>query len=306
MSRLWKYVAVLTALILVGAGGATAASFISGSKIRPRSLPANRIKHGSVSGAELSPSVRAALKSRAAKGDRGATGQTGQQGPAGSSNASPTVVTAADLKGFTFRPGGDDAAANNGTLTFTPGPATPPLGQSSLKMVTTNGKNVRLDFPPFPGNDKPLFADMSTAVYSSFINSQGNTPNTSLDVTYKVTVTGASTGTQTGFSTFVFDPSNNSDQGPTTTGAWHRHYPQRGKWYSTTPLTGGPGTSSCANTVATLCTMQQLAAASPGAVVQSVHLDIGQNNGADAGFSANVDDLRLGFTGSFSRYDLGG
>lgn len=296
MPRLWKYVAVLAALFLVGAGGATAASLINGKNIKTRSIPGNRIKRGNIGGAELSKSVRAALNKRPLKGDKGDKGDTG---PAGESNAAAVVVTGANLKGFSLRPGGDDAAANNGTLTFTPGPATPPLGQNSLKMVTTNGKPVRVDFPQFPGNDRPLFADLSTAVYSSYIN---NTPNPSLDVSFKVTVTGANTvNGGTGFSTFVFEPSNNADQGPITTGKWHRHYPQRGKWYSTGALVGG----GCTNTANT-CTMQELAAANPNAVVQSVHLDIGQNNGSDAGFSANVDDLRLGFTGSFTRYDLGG
>jgi hypothetical protein len=301
LPRLWKYVAVLAALALVGAGGATAASLIDGSKIKPRSLPANRIKRGSVSGAELTASVRRALNKRAAKGDRGAPGQPG---PAGDSNASPVVVTAQSLKGFTLSPGGDDQNANNGTLTFTPGPGEPPLGKNSLKLTSNNGKPVIVAFPPFPGNDKPLFADLSTAVYSSFINSQGTPPSPSSDVAFKVAVTGASLATDpnhSGFTTFVFEPDNNADQGAVSAGAWHRHYPQRGKWYSSRPLAGG----GCTNTANT-CTMQELAAANPDAKVEAVYLDVGQNSGSNPGFSANVDDLRLGFTGSFTRYDLGG
>jgi hypothetical protein len=301
MPRLWKYVAVLVALILVGASGATAASLINGRNIKSRSIPGNRIKHGNIGGAELSRSVRAALNKRPVKGDRGAPGQPG---PAGDSNASPIVVTAGSLKGFTLSPGGDDQNANNGTLTFTTGPATPPLGKGSLKLTSANGKPVIVAFPPFPGNDKPLFADLSTAVYSSYINSQGTPPSPSSDVAFKVAVTGArlaSDPKNSGFTTFVFEPNNNADQGAVTTGAWHRHYPQRGKWYSSRGLLGGVCTND-ANT----CTMQQLAAANPNAKVEAVYLDIGQNSGANKGFSANVDDLRLGFTGSFSRYDLGG
>jgi hypothetical protein len=225
------------------------------------------------------------------QGDTGAKGDTGPQGPAGPPGGTPIVIDDQHLDGWVLHPGA------NGATGFATGPATPPLGTGWLDMSTPDGTDVEAVLPPFPGNDQPLLADVTTATYSAYINNQGS--DSSDDIAFEIDVTGAATSAANGASTFVFEPAKNSSQGAIATNTWQRWYPSRGLWWSTNALTGG----ACSQ--ASPCPLQTLVTDNASAVVQSVHLDAGLS-GANAGFDAHVDDVRIGFDGIASRYDLGG
>ena len=82
MQRLWKVLACLLVLGLVGAGTAGAAKLITGKQVKNGSLTGADIKAGSLGTDRLSPGARASLK-----GDAGPAGAVGPQGPAGADGA---------------------------------------------------------------------------------------------------------------------------------------------------------------------------------------------------------------------------
>lgn len=303
-------VAVLV-VALVGATGAVAADLITGKDI----------KNGSIAAKDLKKKLRKKINKAGSAGTQGQQGQPGQPGANGAAGADgldsgdPRVVTADDLRGWQLLPRGTNPdPSDNGVVGFALGPATPPLGTGSLRMRTDNGKNVSAVVPLREGNDLPRLEELTTATYSSYVDAQ---PQPQLDVNLKIVVTGADacasggapgcTPTPSGFTTFVFDPSNNRDQNPDATDTWQRWDAAEGRFYSTRPLSDG----DCQNTVdpATgACTIEDFLSA-PGnrdAVVNQVRLEIGQNSGGGwSGFDGYVDDTRLGFDGDFIRYDLG-
>lgn len=317
--RRFSYAGVVSTLALFMAlgGGAFAAQhylITSTKQIKPsvlRDLEGRRGHTGPAGpagpqGAKGDAGAQGAQGPQGPRGITGDRGPEGPQGPAGPAGGEPVTVDANHLDGWVLRPRGNNPdPSDNGTITFGAGPGTPPLGSGSMDMVTTDGKNVEAVLPPFPGNDAPLLADLTTATYSTYIDNQGSSPGAGEDVAFKIEVVGAATGTTSGYTTLVYEPTNNAAQGTVTAGTWQRWYPSRGKWWSSHALTTG----HCQNTAdpsTGWCSFQTLAADNPNAKVFSVHLDIGQNSGSNPGFDASVDDVRIGWDGFPSRYDLGG
>jgi hypothetical protein len=233
----------------------------------------------------------------------------------------PRPVAADNLRGWQLLPRGTNPdPQDNGTLTFLDGPETgadgPPLGTRSLRMENgVNGKNVSAIVPIREGNDRPTISELTTATYSSYLtNTDG-----AQDVSFKVVLLGANVCTQradqagctpsaSGFTTMIFEPSNNSggaNQNPSgEEGKWHRWNARGGRWWSTRKFQAGGGTDLCPNS-GSGCTIDTLIQDSPRATVEQVRLEIGQNAGG-AAIDTSVDDVRLGFDGDFLRYDLGG
>jgi len=108
----------IVAVLLAGAGSATAASIITGKQVKDGTLTGRDVKNRSLSSSDLSKKAIAALKGR-----KGATGPAGAAGPAGAkgdkgdkgdigpsltatfSKASHSVADAQKIKGFTLAAG---------------------------------------------------------------------------------------------------------------------------------------------------------------------------------------------------------
>jgi hypothetical protein len=335
-------VACTATALVIGAGTATASSLISGSQIRNGTLTSADVKNGSLRGADirkgtitknrLSPTLRKQLALLTAqssggtkvgpqgpKGDPGGNGGKGDKGDAGANGLDsdqPRTVTDGSLRGFTLAPYGDNSTvdgrgtentAPNGTITFEAPPTPSALGTKAMRMTSKDGDpstdpdagRTVVAYAPLPvGTDKPLLRELTTADYESYVAHLGTQPN-ALDVAMKFEVLKADVGTPSGYTTVVFEPYQNGD--PDVAGVWHRHYVRSGKvWSSRTPTSG-----NC--TQAVPCPFDQFITENPDAIVQTAKLVIGQNSGIGwPGFSAFVDDVRLGFDGDFTRYDLGG
>lgn len=335
----------VTAMVVSGAT-ATAASLITGKNVKNNSLTGADTKKGSIPLGDLTPATQRLVRNgvllpnnlpgattpggQGEAGTQGAAGSNGAAGAAGADGAdgadgtngtngadsqAPRPVTAGNLRGFELLARGTNPdPSDNGVIEFVAGPATPPLGASSLRMFTQNGKNVSAIVPLREGNDKPTISELTTATYSAYVNTQ---PQPGLGVTLKLELLGtnacASGGapgcspSANGFTTLVYDPSNNTggpgENATIATDQWQRWNARGGTWFSSRPM----GDGSCQNSPTTGCTIDDVIAATPGATIQRARLEIGQNSGAAwPGFDSNTDDVRLGFDGDFLRYDLGG
>jgi hypothetical protein len=239
------------------------------------------------------------------QGLRGADGVNGKDGAAGKDGLNsdvPRQVTAANLNGWTLLPAGTNPDPTpNGTADFIADAGTP-LGAGALRLQNDlTGKNLSAMFPVRAGSAKPKLSELTTAGFASKVLAQ-TAPNQ--DVALKITVTGANTGTASGFTTLVFEGAYNRDQNADELNKWHRWNVRGGKLWSTRPLVNAPN-GSCGQTVG--CTIEEIVANSPNAVVTSVRVEVGQNGGTAAtdATDTRVDDVRLGFDGDFIRYDLG-
>jgi hypothetical protein len=240
-------------------------------------------------------------------GQPGSPGGTGPQGTPGLNSGEPRVVTATNLQGWRLAPEGDNEETSaNGTLSFTTPPVPSALGVNALQMEDVTGKSV-VAYAPFPGSglpnsgtDKPLLKELTTADYESLIASQ---PQADLDIALQIEVTGStSTHFSIGYTTVVYEPYQNGES--ETLNQWHRHYVLNGKVWSTQAASSA-NPSDC--TQAVPCPFSQFVSENPNALVQTVKLRIGQNSGAGwPGFVGDADDVRIGFDGDFTRYDLGG
>ena len=225
-----------------------------------------------------------------AKGDPGAAGTNGADG-ADSDDLRP--VTATQLNGFTLAPNGDNGDAGpNGSVTFA-AVANAPKGAGVLDMQTITGKSVVAYLPSAAGR---LLSELTSFGYASNVISA---PNTAYDVTAQIEVVkSAATAFASGYTTVVFEPYVNGNQG---TLGWHRNDVVHGKVWSTKALPSG----DCSQAVP--CPFSQFIAENPQAIVLSApKFRIGQNSGTPANDAGHyqVDDVIYGF-GTAVDFNLG-
>jgi len=244
---------------------------------------------------------------RGERGEQGPAGPQGEQGPAGPQGEpglaadQPRTVTAADLRGFTLAPKGDNGSTtDNGTLSFETPPVAPTLGAKSLKFTSSTGKPVVVYLPLPSGYDpingpRPLLGEVTKVSYGSLIHAQ---PQNALDIGFQFEVFKANVGTETGYTTVVFEPYHSGASEKLD--EWHRHAVDIAKVWSTRALPSGDCTQ------AVPCPFRVFREQNPYAEVLTAKLKIGQNSGQGwPGFEGYVDDLSFGF-GPVTRYDFGG
>lgn len=100
------WVVAVGALVLSSAGGAVAASQITGAQVKNSSLTGKDVKNKSLTRADFSGSVAGPQGPRGAQGAQGGTGPQGAQGPQGP--AGPSALSA-----ITVQSGGLTVAAND-------------------------------------------------------------------------------------------------------------------------------------------------------------------------------------------------
>lgn len=163
---------------------------------------------------------------------------------------------------------------------FVPGPATPPLGTGSFQTSTvTGGEKVFLFNFDHVGTK---LADVNSIAYSTYRTAGSAQQVAALNVVIDFdgpTVDG-------GFSTLVFEPVYNTDQGPVVSGEWQDWTATgSGVWWSTRPINGQcPGaTDACDKTWA------EIVANNPDATVLG---GVGVNQGSgNPGLQTAVDAL---------------
>ena len=180
--------------------------------------------------------------------------------------------------------------AGNGA--FVTGPGTPPLGVGSISLTT-----------PTPADKVQLFnfdhigtklADVRSMSYSTY-----RTTGTAEQVTaINVVIDFDGPGTATGFSTLVFEPVYNPDQGAVVSSQWQNWDAYNGGnaiWWSTRPING-----VCAREC--YVTWKQIVSNNPDAVILG-GFGLNQGSGGNA-LIASADALHLDTQNSSITYDF--
>ncbi len=118
--------------------------------------------------------------------------------------------------------------AHPGTAIFREGPATPPLGTGSLQLSTHSGSDKVFAFNF--DHVGTLAAEVDDIAYSTY----RTTGNLQQVAALNVVIDYNGPDVAGGFSTLVFEPVYNTDQGPVTSGTWQDWTADgSGLWWST-------------------------------------------------------------------------
>ena len=179
--------------------------------------------------------------------------------------------------------------AGNGA--FVLGPGSPPLGVGSLQLVTPTGAD-KVTLFNYDHVGTPL-ADIDAMSYATYRTSGTGDQVAALNI--QVDVNGAAPG---GFTTLVFEPVYNTDQGAVVSGQWQEWDAYNGGqaiWWSSNPIPGAPNRD-------TFVTWDAIVAANPDAVIVG-GFGVNQGSGNPALTSA-VDKLTIGYDGMSVTYDF--
>ncbi|HEX6178015.1 MAG TPA: Calx-beta domain-containing protein, partial [Thermoanaerobaculia bacterium] len=207
------------------------------------------------------------------------------------------VVTPSNLQGWV------PVTSGTSTITFEPGPATPPLGGGSVELaVGSDGSGAaQLRHPSMDGT---LLADLTQLSYSAYVDqdgSGGQAPYIILSVDYD------GNGTTDDLLFFepiyqgaTFCPSN--VQGPLVVDTWQTWNATAGCWWSLNNTAGaGPGTN--VKPLSTILAAQpnaRLATDTTGAI----RIVAGFGAGAWDNFIGNVDNVSIGSGSTSTVYDF--
>jgi len=180
---------------------------------------------------------------------------------------------------------------NAGTAVFRNGPTGAPLGFGSLELATPTGADKIQAFNY--DHTGTLLADVDAMGYSNYRSAGSAQQTTAINV--EVDVNGADPA---GFTTLVFEPVYNTDQGTVQTGVWQDWDAYNGgnaRWWSTKNIPG-----ACAFDC--FVTWDAIVAANPNAVIVGAYgLNQGSGNG---GLTASNDALVFGANGDSVTYDF--
>lgn len=162
------------------------------------------------------------------------------------------------------------------------GPATPPSGGGSYELVTPTGADKATLFN-FDHIGTPL-ADVDKIGYSTYRTAGELQQVAALNI--QVDVNGAAPG---GFTTLVFEPVYNTDQGVVTSGVWQTWDAYNGGqaiWWSSNAIPSAPNRD-------TFVSWDTIVAANPDAVIVG-GFGINQGSGNNA-LTTAADNLSLGY-----------
>ena len=179
-------------------------------------------------------------------------------------------------------------AAGDGDVRI--GPATPPSGVGSYELVTPTGADKATLFN-FDHINTPL-ADVDTIGYSTYRTAGQGSQVAALNI--QVDVNGAAPG---GFTTLVFEPVYNLNQGTVQDGVWQTWDAFNGGnaiWWSSNPIPSAPNRD-------TFVTWNTIVAANPDAVIGAVGINQGSGNPA---LTTAVDNFKFGYGDDCFTYDF--
>jgi hypothetical protein len=179
-----------------------------------------------------------------------------------------------------------------GTGAFHAGPPTPPSGVGSLETITpTDADKVTLFNYDHVGT---ALADIDKIGYATYRVS-GASPNQVPAINIQVDVNGAAPG---GFTTLVFEPVYNTNQGVIQDGVWQTWDAYNGGnavWWSSSPIPSAPNRD-------TFVSWNTIVAANPAAVIVG-GFGVNQGSGNPA-LTASSDVLTIGSNGDCVTYDF--
>jgi hypothetical protein len=183
-----------------------------------------------------------------------------------------------------------------GYFEFVPGPGTPPLGSGSLHLVTPVGPagnlgqaKVQLGNGDYTGTLLSAIDNMSYSTYRS----SASTGSAVQVPAYELAV-----NTSAGFTTLVFEPVYNTDQGAIVNDTWQSWDAFNGgnaRWWSSHAIGGGQCAFDCYRT------WSQIVADNPGASIQGELINQGSGN---PGIDANVDAYTFGANGNATTWNF--
>jgi hypothetical protein len=181
---------------------------------------------------------------------------------------------------------------NAGNATFVNGPASPPLGIGSLQLNTPTGADKIQAFN-YDHVGTPLSA-VDAMGYSTYRSAGSADQDTAINV--EVDVNG--TSTPGGFTTLVFEPVYNTNQGAVASNQWQTWDAYNGGnaiWWSSNPIPGAPNRD-------TFVTWSSIVTANPDAVIVGGY---GLNQGSGNPALTVADDaLVFGASGDRVTYDF--
>jgi hypothetical protein len=181
---------------------------------------------------------------------------------------------------------------NDGTGAFRSGPATPPLGVGSLELVTPTGADkVYLFNYDHIGT---ALSDIDAIGYATYRTAGSLQQVTALNI--EVDYNGPDVAG--GFTTLVFEPVYNTDQGAVVDGQWQTWDAYNGgnaRWWSTKNIPG-----DCAFDC--FVTWDTIVAANPDATILG-GFGVNQGSGNPA-LTAAVDALTIGVSGDTTTYNF--
>src|SRR3954451_16200699 len=145
---------------------------------------------------------------------------------------------------------------NAGTGAFEYGPAAPPLGAGSLGLVTPTGADKVTLFNYDHVGTK--LADVTAIAYDTYRKDGSDQQVAALNI--EVDANGSAPG---GFTTLVFEPVYNTDQGAVVSGQWHHWDAFNGGnaiWWSSNPIQSAPNRD-------TFVSWNTIVGANPNAVI---------------------------------------
>ncbi len=182
---------------------------------------------------------------------------------------------------------------NAGAGAFQRGPETPPSGHGSLGLTTpASGDKVFLFNYGYTGTHLASFTQLGYATFRT----AGAVPNQVTSINLQVDVNGL--GVEGGFTTLVFEPVYNRDQGAVIEGEWQTWdalADGAAVWWSTRAIPG-----VCA--VDCFVRWSDIVAANPDAVIVG---GVGVNQGSgNPGLTCAVDRFVVGVGGAETTYDF--
>lgn len=169
-----------------------------------------------------------------------------------------------------------------GTAEFKTGPAAPPLGSGSLELKTTSGSDKVYAYN-FSLAGKKLANAMNMA-YSTYRTAGSAQQVAALNL--QVDINGSETG---GFTTLVFEPVYNTDQGAVENDKWQTwdaDMDGQAIWWSSNPIPGAPNRD-------TFVSLESIKAQNPDAVIGGYGINQGTGN---EGLTTAVDKLSINKT----------
>jgi hypothetical protein len=175
--------------------------------------------------------------------------------------------------------------------TFRTGPGTPPLGKGSVELVTPTGSDKVWLFN-YDHIDTSL-SNIDEMRYSTYRSAGTAQQVTALNI--QVDVNGDAAG---GFTTLVFEPVYNTDQGVVVNDAWQDWDAYKGgdaTWWSSNNIPSAPNRD-------TFVSWDTIVAANPDAVIIG-GFGINQGSG-NPGLTTAVDALAIGASGDTTVYNF--
>jgi hypothetical protein len=282
---------VATALA-VGATTATAATLITGARVKNNSLTgadikdirSGDIKDGSLRLRDLNAEVRKAIASGklpisgSSTAAPGANGANGAQGPAGQSGKDAT--SSSGNWGVQSR-----NVIGSPDIDLREGPANPPLGKGSLKFLVGSGteKAAYGNEQDFFGQPVSGLTSVGFRVYTTGENAGRGNPNMP-SIVFEIDPNLVANGTN--FTSLVFVPTNSVanqwspyiDATQATSGFWF--------------MTGAAGTATGCNQTTTCSFTQMQAALADGGDAATI-LTVGVTKGRDFEWQGAIDGLRI-------------